>query len=555
MHIGYVVISYDANLLGAVARFADPILVERAFMFLQFIPLILVIGLRTFSKSVGFHFIAFAICVSTLCIVSDFNTGFYGSTLISSSNIVPRMRTSAQMLAYRDAGRIVSLDFHADYPLEFLVVHFLSEVTGQNYILAYFVTVRLLSVILWSGLYVMARRTLGDEHRPIWSTLIAISILLANQGYNYETSFAPIMLLLFFLLVNRASFKREHSVSVIFLILGVLASSFRETLLLASISFVAIVIFPLFRKSSGQGHALALSNRSYLVLVTSAILCALRVFVSGSISYFETYEKWFTSLLSSVLVAFNGDFSSRSGVLETVESIRHPLDKGIALGSAISALAILGLIVLLSMLLLCKARFLKTESCLSRLSVGVLITYLFMFLIFISAYAVLKIVGSGPLRDFSSATILARSSAPLAVLTIIPCFAKKEYMRLSARSLMLLLELALFIILILSPFLFLRAETKSAFDMTKVPRDQNEIFVLSTSVYNFTVTRASAEATININQTASYLQNYYYLLFGYRNGEIPSFGISPSKTSTKVFDNGLFTVKISQESVFIEATA
>lgn len=550
LHASFVILAYDADFLSALDAFGSySIVIERALMLLQFLPLILILCSQRFSKSRFLLLLAFAMCVSTLFIVDDFNTGFYGAVLDYKSGIVPRMRTSAHLLAYEDSGRLVSLDPHADYFLEFVVVHFLSEVLGLNYVLVSFSIVRVALIVLWSSLFVLASGKARTHHAPIWSIILAASMLSATQSYNYEVSFGPLFLLMWFILINARFVTREHTICTMAITVGILLASFRESLLLTVVSLVATCL-AFF--SSQITNARPFSSWRSLSITLCLVLGSARVFQFSSLSYARTYLNWFQSLVDSILAALVGGLSFKSQPLSTVLAIGNPVDREIALVSVISYFALLTLLAILSLLILFKSQ--KPHHS-NALSFAVPISFLFASVTVVGAYSVLKILGAGPLHDYSSATVLIRSLAPLVVLIAVPYFTWTWIKRnVAAKLLMLLVVTGLSLLLVFSSFLFLRAEVKSSYDMQRISgsRDWSEATIFATDLYRFTLSYNTPIETIVIGRNASFLQLYYTLPLAYKTGRLSLTESPYVPFPVKVFDNGMFEIELHNQMILLD---
>jgi len=462
------------------------------------------------------------------------------------------MRTSAELLAYSETGHLTCLDYHAEYFLEFVLVHFLSEVMGFNYILVYFFATRIFAVLLWAFLFFWSKRIM-EEKRSSYAILllIASSMLLAGQSYNLETSFAPILFVMFFVMMF-SGVNRNKAVCMFILVVGIMFASFRETLMLCITSLVAI-FSSLFMRNNGS-LILRRNNKTLTsLLAASYLISAARIFQFSSISYFATYKDWFVSLINSIGDILK-EFSIRSKFLETITTISNPIDRSIALISVVStlflmtSLAFLGLVVMISQL---KRRVLWSAL------FGIIFTYLLAFSFEIAAYGVLKILGTGPLRDFSSATVLVRTMIPVVVFAIFPFIGTEKGRKRFSRLFNFIVVTGLIMILVFSPFLFARKEVKSSYDMLKMPLDQNEITLYSNNLFNFLVSHAPKKVWILVDPSASFFRGYYFLLVQYKIGIKMPQGSLESILQSVVFDNGLYGISVDPmaKGLFVDARA
>lgn len=534
IHATFVALSYSATLLSSFAPIIDPLVAHRVFMLLQFVPLLIIINTIKLSRSKSLLFLTFAICISTLYIVDDFNTGFYGAAVDYKTGIVPRMRTSAHLIAYGDSGRLLSLDYHGEYFLEFVLVHFLSEIVGLNYIFTYFFVIRALAIIIWAVLFVWSSTLVRGSGRRLWILLLASSIMLANQSYNREMSFAPVLLLVFYLTARK---QRYWSFTFLALLVGfaTLLASFRETQLLGLVSLITLCVIPwnkIRRNIHYKPSAAPTSfNATILVLVFA------RTFLLTSQEYFRGYANRLFALIDQIWAVLKGSWALQEPLLVTLEGVQNPLDRDLALMSVIFAVSLLVLIAILSIRLVLKQG-------LDPFSLAISSAYVIALFIPISAYIVQKVTGSGPMHDFGSITVLARSLAPLAVLVIVPYSQNIRRRHFPAKkSLLILVMVYLSLTLIYASFIFSRKETKSSYDMLRVSGDSSEYAVLGNHMYEFVISYVPPESGIRILSPATgFLQHYYFLPLQYVTNKQIETGAMSISLESKIFDNGIFTV-------------
>lgn len=544
LHLTYIALSFNEEILLALSYDAYAVLIERALMLLQFAPLLVIIITRRLSKNRLLLFLSFAICVNTLYVVSDFQTGFYAAMVNHESGLVPRMRTSAHLMGYKELGRIVILDYHAEYFLEFISAHFVSEVTGMNYILSYAIIMRSLSIMFWSVLFVWAHKSLNKKHfhQPLWGLFLAFGILIANQGYNFEVGFAPILLLLWYMAVCT---KESHRMIICSLLItfAIILASFRQTLLLSIVCLFGILGELVMAKIKPSN----LSARKSLLTLTFFLLSIART-VQFSSNYVEDYTNKLLSIVDSVIIALRGEGMSREPLI-TLRGIGSPVDQGMALISVISAVGTMALLSVLSL------KFLLIRNRKNAFSSSIPATYILMFAIPLASYSTLIVAGAGGMRDYSSSTVLARSLAPLVILTMINHFMQNKHRNQESgrvqTPIMKLMTLSLMVYLSISvsfaPFLFLRGNVKTSYDMNRVAGDNNENVVTATGVFCFILSHSSRSDPVVVNPsrepaTTYFFHIYYSLPLKYRLGENNVvFTKNPTgRPLADVYDNGIY---------------
>ena len=524
--------------LSTLGALGDAFFIHRVLMLFQFLPLIAIINSHKLSENKCLLFLAFAMCISTLYLVDDFQTGFYGAAVNYESGIVPRMRTSAHLMAYQGAGKLVFLDYHAEYFLEFVVVHFLSEVAGIDYILIYLSAVRVVAIVMWSILFVWASSRIRRPHRQIWYVILASLILMASQGYNYEVSFAPILFLTFYMILVAKRYTYGLMTCALLVAVATMLASFRETLLIALIFLIALFMIPLSGRIKSPRFRLTSVPPSF-VFVLFVMACG-RVFQFSSNYYVESYINRLLELIYSIQMALKEEMMFREEPLITVWGIGNPLDRMIALVSVISAISLLSLLAIISIRVLLRKRNF------SPLSFAVLAVYVLSLAVPVSSYMAGRIVGVGTIRDFSAWTILARSMAPLVVLTITPHFTIGGETSTRMRKLLIVFAMIyLSLTMIFAPFWFLRGEVKSSYDILRVPGDSNETVVASNGAINFITSRITSKATIAVSPESRFFKLYYLLPLKYRIGEDRVIlEVKGAREIANVYDNGRYVITL-----------
>jgi len=535
LHIVFVILSYDEEFLSKLSAIGDPIIIHRIFMSLQFLPLIVVLSMQTLRKR-DLVFLTFGICVSTLFIVNDFASGFYGSILTHDSGLMPRMRASAHLMAYRDVGKIIFLDYHGEYFLEYIIVHFISEITDVDYILVYAFPIRLFQIILWALIFtVVCFSVLSEKSSGLWYLLVAASFLIANQGYNYEVSFAPLALLILFLLLNKER-SLQNNVSVILMVLAVLFASFRETLTLTILSTIALVI----------GFIYSAYLRPLVLTIT--ILGLGRALIFSSLHYFEAYVNTFLNLIRSIWQALVEGPTIEKGFLTAVSAIKNPVDRAIGMLSAVSMISLLTTLALASLVYITRysqRTFLRAT----------LITYILVYTIPLAQYGVNVMLGYG--FDFGSSTTLARSLAPLTAMAL------AYYSSSHGRSgedrgnrlkhvITVLLMILLSVVVVFAPLTFMaRGEVKSAYDVVNVNGDSSEKSSLGNNLYHFIVTSRAENTFVVLDPSSRFLQLFYQLPLSYVIKSTCQIGEAPPSSNT-VYSNGTIVALFSSDSIFLK---
>lgn len=548
LHLTFIALSYDASLLSSFGYIIDPIVMERMVMFLQFVPLVMIISIRRLFRNKLLLFLGFAICISTIYIVNDFHDGIYAATINYNLGLMPRMRLSAQMMVYKDLGRLNPLDYHAEYFLEFVLVFFISEVTGLNYILVYTFAIRMFLIIAWSVLFVWTTNLLSKskEHHKLWILLLACSMLLAVEGYNFEVSFAPLLLLMLYLIVVGKSQSRRFSACALMVAAAVLLASFREVLLGAAITALTLSISAIMANIKPSSSP---ARKPHLILALLVLFFG-RIFEFSSLSYVESYISRLTVFVNSIKTALSNNLIPRRELLTTLSSIPNPIDQATAYISVVGAVGILTLLAILSLL------YLAREHHRDAFFFSVAIAFILAMAIPLASYATIIFTGFATIRDYSSFTVLARSLAPIVTLTIFTYFIQKKSINSMGKRVTKLLKFLALVLLSFSimfgPFLFLRGEVKSSYDMVNAKADNNLAFMTGTSIYHFIVGYTAGPEAVSIthnpNNPRSQLMNFFFIYYSlpleYKLGndrvevtETPK-GIQLGE----IYDNGIYAI-------------
>lgn len=529
LHTVFVILSYDAELLSELSTIVNPLIIHRALLLLQFIPLIVVINSHVLLRDKSLLFLAFSIYVNTIFIVNDFASGFYGSISDYKSGLMPRMRASAHLMAYEDTGRIVVLDYHAEYFLEYIVTHFLSEITGMNYVLIYALPVRLLHIALWGLVFILTcSSVLSKNPSRLWLLLIIGSFFVANNGYNYEVSFAALALIIFFLLLNKER-KRAHAVGVILMIMAVLFASFRETLILTIMSMVALAInFIYIARSRLQTSTPKIPSQTFILMIT--VIGLARTLIFSTTYYFEWYANALFSLIRSIQQALIEGLTIEKEVLITTLMVKNPVDRAIDMTAAISMISLLTVLALLSLF------YIICHRPTNLLLTATLVSYILVYAISVMQYSVNLTLGYG--FDFGSSTALARSLAPLVAL-IFAYYPFNTHIRSKGVKGKLLTYTILFllsIIVMFAPLTFMaRGEIKSSYDELRI-EGPTELVIGCNGLYRFIVTHKIQSSLISI-PSDRFLQLYYLLPLTYKTGGLVRFEFMPKMETNNIIYN------------------
>jgi len=241
----------------------------------------------------------------------------------------------------------------------------------------------------------------------------------------------------------------------------------------------------------------------------------------------------------------NGSISLQEPILTTLESVQNPLDQAIVQISVFFAVSFLVVMLILSVRLVVKRN-------LELFTLAISLVFIITLSIPISAYGIEKILGTGPLRDFGSATALARSMAPLATIMIVPHFRDVGKGHFPFKKLFLILGIVcLSLTVVFAPFLFLRKEAKSTYDMLRISGDMSEYTILGNHMYEFVTSYIPIESKIRIlSPAAGFLRHYHILPLQYRTGKQIETGAMNISLESKIFDNGIFTVSNSMRHPF-----
>lgn len=547
-HGSFIALSYSVNLLSGFANFVDPVVVLRILMLFQFLPLLLVMYSKTLSRSRSLLFLTFAICISTLYVVGDFGLGFYGAAVDYQTGLFPRMRGPTTLMAYRDSGRLVFIDYHAQYFLEFVCVHFLSEITGLNYIFTYVFIIRALAITIWSFLFVWSSTLVRERGHRAWMLLLASSIILANQGYNDEMSFGPVLLLFFYLVAVKQQ-SRSFTLLAILAVSGTLFASFRETLLLGIISVMTLCI-TMWNKIRSKGVQPEFSAARTPVSVMVLILVFARTFLLTSQEYVGEYASRVFLIIDHLWAMLNGSWTLKQPLLVTFERIHNPIDTYIALLSAVFAVSLLIFIAILACSLILKRRF-------DPFSSAIFIAFIVALSIPVGAYLTQKFTGYAAIYDYMTATYFPRSLAPLVVLAMMSHSPKikRRYFR-AKKTLLMLVTVYLSLTMIFAPFIFSRKEVKSSYDMLRVFGDTSEYVILGNSEYEFVLSSLPNQSRIVIlSPPAGFIQHFLGLPLSYKTGKQISSaqtGATAPFLANRIFDNSLFTTWAYGDSILLD---
>ena len=542
LHTLFVIFSYSSG-LSMLSAFVNPLLVHRVLMLLQFAPLIVVLSDRKLLMNRGLLFLAFSICVHTLSVVHDFYSGFYGSIIDYESGLMPRMRASATLMAYRDSGRIAVLDPHAEYFLEYVAVHFLSEITGMNHVLVYASSMRMIHIAFFASLFTIACSSISLKTRShLWLLLLAATLLTANRPYSSEMSFGPLMLFMLFLLMTK-EWRLNNNVCIILVALATLFASLRETLILATISTVAILVSLVFLRKLYQPFALTL-----------AVLGLARALLFTSTHYIKSYAIYFFEIIEAIWRALVEGLSLEKFPLSAAFTVLNPVDRAIALVSSISFIALLAALALMSLIYTARCR--PTRHVLRAAPLA----YVLLYAIPVAQYVAVNLM-QGIGFDFEASTVLIKSPAPVVALVLAICShssrentvgsTKSRDMRPLARIALLT---ALAIVLSFAPLAFSHtymygSEVRSCYDALRV-EDPSGITIGGNRLYDFVVTYRVPGSIVVLDRSSLFLYHFYKLPLEYATGGLVKLGSSPA--ADVIYSNRMFSASVRGNEILLE---
>jgi len=547
-HIAFLILAYNAEALSTLSAIGDVVIISRILILLQFIPLVIILVSREKIANTPLLFLAFAIGINTMCTMNDFYSGFYGALIDHETGIVPRMRTSVHMMAYRDTGHLAILDYHAEFFHEFILVHILSEITNLDYIFTYFFAIRILYITLYSAIFVMFCNVVKkhtDEIGHVFSLILVASMFMASGGeYNYEISFGKVLLAAF-LCCFIVKYQKSAALTIIGLLLtvGIILASFRDTFLLLLMSIVGLCAY-----IGGQiTHHKSLISLKLLVLLMVIILA--RVLEFSTLAYPGVYVITFINFITNLKNALLEEPTVRENpVLFATLPKGSQTDIVLALLSSYSVAMLLTILAIMSLLsLYSMAQHKRTSTHNNPFFYGILVSFLSMFIIMGARHIIL--LKTGVPYDRVASLSFPATLAPAATLVIDMCLKSQNISRrvgsniIIRRALLLLLSI---IILFVPLSYYTVADVKISSDVLRVSGvrvDRNEYMVFSNSVYLFVNSYVQSEASVAVDP---YMEYYHFKPLQYTLGKdhnsqvflrksIPAEGIH-------VFNNGVYTI-------------
>jgi hypothetical protein len=295
-------------------------------------------------------------------------------------------------------------------------------------------------------------------------------------------------------------------------------------------SIIALLLIILKRSGTSTNPRSFSTGAFFNILLL--IFSFTRTFFLTSEGYAESYASYSFRLWGSVVKLFGGSIPFQE----------NPLDRGIASLSFVFAVGFLIFVAILSARFVVKRNFDPFSSAIS-------LVFIITLAVPVSAYVVLKTQESGPLHDFGSATALARSMAPLVIIMMAPHFRNIGRINFPFKRLFLaLVVIGLSLIVLFAPFIFLRGDVKSVYDMRQIAGDASEYTILGNHVYEFVISHRPIESKIRISSSAtvSFLRLYEFLPLQYRTGGRVEIGYVNMTLESRTYDSGMFTVSISQ---------
>lgn len=567
MHLIFVILSYNANTIYiSSSSIIDMRLLHRLLLVSQFtfLPVILLLN----QRRCGFLLpLAYAIGINAVLIVDDFYSGFYGAYVDQSSNIVPRMRASAYLMAYRSTGRIVTLDYHGEYFLEFLIVFVLSELLNINYISVYWFIMRTLYIAFGTVLYTILVGKLKAYLPPylhLWVLLVTSSIYIAiNRGYNYEMYFSiPLFILLFLLSLNDMYSRiRPTLICVLLLILGIAMACFRHVLVLALIGLAGMFMY------------LYLKSRLEIKLITGLPYCLLLVLIplvrmlilTFSTRYLEGYINAFIDLLSLLkdIIFTNVQFEKNPIVIVTMPQ-GYIVDRILALLASCSFMVTAMVILILAFVCLVIA-LKRLIPIMNLLLYGILLVYILLWMLIIIPRHVLERTGLLPSYDRFATISLVMPLFPLITLVSAGIFTYSSKLfkkllnvftnntrKITAITMLFCLSLSSIFIPL---YLLAPSNVKFSYDMYKVEEDLNRIVIRTNKLYLFITSYTPFKQNVILTLPLS-ISIYYQLPLKYFLKECKIYveydinDISWYSNHDVVFNNGMY-VTITNTHIYV----
>lgn len=497
IYLFFVMLSYNANILRFfLFLIIDIKFLHRLLLVVQFtfLPLILLLNQRRYKFLLP---LAYAISINAVLIVDDFYSGFYGAYVDQSSHIVPRMRASAHLMAYKSTGHIVVLDYHGEYFLEFLIVFVLSELLNINYISIYWFVMRLLYTVLGTVLCIMLIDKLKAHTSPhfyIWLLLTVSSIYIAiNRGYNYEMYFStPLFVLLFLLSLNDKYTQIKSTLICAFLLIfGIVMACFRHVLVLALTGFVGILMYLYFKLHLRTRPTIGLSYCFLLVLIplTRVLILAF------STRYFEEYMNAFISLLSLLknMIFANVQFEKNPIIIVTIPQ-EYIVDKILAL-LTLCSFTVIAIVTLILAFVCLIVTFKRSIPIMNPLPSAILLVYVLLWMLIIIPRHILERAGLLVSYDRFATISLVAPLFPLVTLVSVRIFTYssklfKKLLNVFTNNMCRIITITMLLCLSLSSifiplYLLAPSNVKFSYDMYETRRDLNRIVIRMNKLYLF----------------------------------------------------------------------
>jgi len=531
-HTLFLILSYS-QLLNQLSEFYA-LVIHRTLIVVQFTIIILVILISTYYKLNDKFLLGMSIAtaINSIFTLDDFLSGFYGASLDSSSGIVPRMRTSAHMMAYNDLGHIVILDYHAEYFLEFLTVHVLSQILNVNYIIVYIFIIKFMVILLWTTLFILIYRRTYENIRPysfadsVAILIVASSILMGSvTSYNSEQESLGSLLSILLLLLLLQKRTLNTKIPLFLILFGVLFTSFLEISVLALMFLIAICIkFVSIRK---------FKETTYIVLL---VLLLSRIFQITNLVYVDRYLNSLFNIIYSFIRAVTERVIETEQIFPRIGT-PNPVDKVYSSFTVYSYLSVLILLAFLSITCIYKLSRQK-----NALHVSILVTYLFLFSLTVITYPLSK-AGFNIPSDMSSMRVTFLFLLPLVSMLVAKRFSELANL-LHKKRVKSVFMVIVIVILILAPQYIHLGDVKSVYDMIRVKENVDKDIIFSNNLYHFVTTYIMKGS--KIFSSHDYIIDLYYSLpinyklktglVGYQINETQLYDIS--------FNNGVYKVLI-----------
>jgi hypothetical protein len=424
--------------------------------------------------------LATAIGLTYIYMTKDFMFGFYGAYLDNSSGLIPFMYASEHFIAYHNTGRLVELDPHANFFSHYLIVYILSVILGVNYIIVYYVVYKLFFICIWTCFAVILLRYINRLYLTniakwlISSYTISTVLISSINGYNVGQSEATWILALFliYVLIKSKNFSINDLLMFFFLVLAISLNSFREVLILLSISMIYIVT----RLILHERKSLIYFLMSVILVITFA-RAFIFINIYYTIHYFNIIQEIFEAIVNA-LISSPGIREER--LLVSIKGFQSSLDSLLTRMSIFAyALYLLLNVLFIIYVLFVNLRYLKHKYDIVFINIYTIYAFIIVFFFVLYILHITDVMS----RDFSTFRTLflaLNATTPLLWVNILNTLIKK------IRSLLrIIVAFILILILIFAPQYLHAIEVKSLIDTYRIHWNTNSMIFYTNNVYRF----------------------------------------------------------------------